>query len=227
MRLNKFLAAAGIASRRTSDELIASGAVRVNGIVARPGQSIDPTSDVVLLAGKRIKPSPIGSEPLTVILHKPVGVVSTMRDERGRPSVAALLPNSRQLFPVGRLDAETSGLLICTTDGDLARFLAHPSSGIERRYAVRVAGSLSPEAARRLGARSPRTSRDGATTFELVLKEGKNRQVRRMCAREGLRVVALARTRFGPIALGNLAPGRWRAPSKSERAKLDSMTKAR
>jgi 23S rRNA pseudouridine2605 synthase len=223
LRLNKFLAEAGIASRRKADELIVHGRVQVDGEPARPGQSIDMKRSVVLVDGRRVSNSP--SNSLIIVFHKPADVVTTMKDERGRRTVAHYLPKGSRFFPIGRLDAESTGILLCTNDGDVANRLMHPASGVPRTYIARTTGDLTPDAARLIGARDARRNRDGTTTFELTLREGKNRQVRRMCAQHGLRVLELKRTRFGPIRLDNLKPGQSRPLTASELRLLDTWLK--
>jgi len=153
-----------------------------------------------------------------------MGVVTTMHDERGRPSVGDLLrtalrsnPTSknRRLFPIGRLDAQTTGLLLCTSDGDLARRLAHPSFEVPRRYGVEVNGVPTPETLDALGAQHVRKTAHGAR-FEMTLTGGTNREIRRACAQHGLRVGALARVAYGPVELGSLKPGAHRALTEHE-----------
>jgi 23S rRNA pseudouridine2605 synthase len=218
IRINKYLADAGIASRRKADALIASGSVRVNGTPATAGMRVDPETDDIRIANKSIA---VPETPhKTVVLNKPAGVVTTMSDDRGRPTVADLMPKGRRLFPVGRLDADTTGVLLCTSDGALAQILTHPSHGIEKRYRATVSTEPSATSLKRLHAGAARRNSNGTFTIEIVLHEGKNRQVRRMCANEGLRVVALTRVSFGPIALNGLKPGTFRALSSAERAAL-------
>ena len=218
VRINKFLASAGVASRRKADELIAAGAVRVNGTKAQPGTLVDPDRDDVRVANRRVTTP--AAQHVTIVLHKPAGVVTTMSDERGRTTVADLMPKGRRLFPVGRLDAESTGVLLCTSDGALAQLLAHPSHGVEKRYRTTVSTEPSESSLRRLSAGPARRNPNGTFVFDIVLHEGKNRQVRRMCANEGLRVVALSRVCFGPISLGGLKAGKFRALSTAERAAL-------
>jgi 23S rRNA pseudouridine2605 synthase len=219
IRINKYLADAGIASRRKADELIALGSVRVNGKPASAGMRVDPETDDIRVANKSIAAP--ASPHKTVVLNKPVGVVTTMSDNRGRPTVADLMPKGRRLFPVGRLDAETTGVLLCTSDGALAQILTHPSHGVEKRYRATVSTEPSEASLKRLRAGAPHRNTNGTFTIEIVLHEGKNRQVRRMCANEGLRVVALTRISFGPIALNGLKPGKLRSLSSAERAALE------
>jgi 23S rRNA pseudouridine2605 synthase len=221
IRINKFLAGAGVASRRKADELIAAGAVRVNGKPATPGTMIDPDHDDVRVADKRIGAH--AAPHLTLVLNKPAGVVTTMSDDRGRRTVADLMPKGRRLFPVGRLDADTTGLLLCTSDGALAQVLSHPSHGVEKRYRATVSPEPSANSLRRLSAGPARRNPNGTFAIDIVLHEGKNRQVRRMCANEGLRVLALTRISFGPIGLSGLKPGKFRALTTAERAALQKL----
>jgi 23S rRNA pseudouridine2605 synthase len=224
VRLNKYIADCGVCARRKADELIASGQVTVDGRIATLGQSIDPANQVVALRGKRLAAPP--QEHVMLVLNKPRGVVTTMHDERGRPTVAHLLPKGRKLFPVGRLDAESTGVLLCTTDGAAAQCLTHPSFGVEKRYRVRIEGPLTDENRAALGAIAAKGDRDKTTTFDVVLHEGRNRQVRRMCAQRGLRVLDLQRISFGPVTLRGLAAGRTRQLSQAERAALDRIVRA-
>ena len=218
IRLNKYLADCGVAARRKADELIAAGTVRVNGRVARLGQVVDSDAEITV-QGKRVH-APT-KEHQTIVLNKPAGVVTTMRDERGRPSVAQFAPPGRRLFPVGRLDAQSTGVLLLTSDGELSRILTHPSFGVEKEYEVIARGDLNPKSAAALGASRTRKLADGSYSFRMTLREGKNRQVRRMCAQQGLRVVSLRRTRLGPVNLGDLKPGKTRplAPAEVEAIK--------
>src|SRR5450755_1148250 len=221
IRINKYLADAGVASRRKADELIAAGAVSVNGKAAAPGVAIDPERDDVRVNGKRIAGST--GHHVTLVLNKPAGIVTTMSDDRGRRTVGDLIPKGRRLFPVGRLDADTTGVLLCTSDGALAQMLLHPSHGVEKRYRATVSSEPSPSSLRHLHAGAPRRNPDGTFSMEIVLREGKNRQVRRMCANEGLRVVALTRISFGPVSLSGLKLGKFRPISGVERAALEKL----
>ena len=178
----------------------------VNGRRPAIGQLIDPGTDAVTVNGKRVRTEPF-SEQLTLVLHKPAGIITTMHDEHGRPSVAKLLPTTRRLFPIGRLDAETTGVLLCTTDGGLARVLSHPSSSIVKRYVVTARGTMPSSTISALGARDHERLPDGAHRFTIELTEGRNRQIRRMCAQAGLRVLSLVRTAYGPVRLGRLKIG--------------------
>jgi 23S rRNA pseudouridine2605 synthase len=222
MRLNKFLVSCNVGSRRAADALISAGKVLVNGQLGELGLAVNPARDVITVNGRRVRPD-VAEQRATLVLNKPAGVITTMRDERGRKSVAALLPRGQRLFPVGRLDAATSGVLLCTNDGELANVLLSPHSRVPRVYRVTTASALHKEAIAALGARGARTNLDGSTTFSLVLHEGRNRQVRRMCARQGLRITSLVRTQFGPVRLGKLALGCSRQLTRQERLELSQL----
>jgi 23S rRNA pseudouridine2605 synthase len=222
-RLQKVLARAGIGSRRTCDELIAAGRVLVNGLPARVGQRVDVARDVVLLDG-----APVGIMPGLVyyLLNKPEGVITTASDPEGRPTVMDLLPSSPRVFSVGRLDAATSGLLIMTNDGELAQIVAHPSNGVEKEYLAELDGDPSPAALRRLRegveiepgviTKPARVARRAPGLLRIVIHEGRNRQVRRMCEVVGYPVRRLVRTRIGPISDTRLQPGGYRELSQKE-----------
>jgi 23S rRNA pseudouridine2605 synthase len=225
-RVQKVLASLGFGSRRACEELIVEGRVRVNGERARLGRRIDLTADSVEVDGV-----PVGVRPGLVyyLLNKPVGVVTTATDPLGRRTVVELVPEHPRVFPVGRLDADTEGLLILTNDGELAQRLSHPSFGVDKEYLAQVEGKPSPGALRRL--REGVELEDGLTApasvasvspglLRLVIHEGRNRQVRRMCAAVGHPVVRLVRTRIGPLADRRLPPGRWRELSVAEVRKL-------
>lgn len=228
MRLNAFLARAGVASRRRADELIREGRVRVNG---RPGElgTVVGSKDVVEVDGRRV-----GRQPLVyVLLHKPAGVVTTARDPQGRPTVVALVDHETRVVPVGRLDADTTGALLLTNDGQLAHRLAHPRYGVPKVYEALVEGAPSDEALRALregleledGRTAPaevRVLRRGtkSTSLELTLHEGRKRQVKRMCAAVGHPVLRLHRSRYAGLGLGGLGPGRWRELASDEVAAL-------
>jgi 23S rRNA pseudouridine2605 synthase len=222
VRLNKYLADCGVGARRKADALIAAGAVTVDGRLAILGESVDPGKSLVRVRGAIVRrPS---AAHVTIVLNKPLGVVTTMHDERGRDSVARFMPQSgRRMFPVGRLDAQTTGVLLCTSDGDLCRLLTHPKFEVERRYRVRVRGEMSAEIKAALGARDVTRLPDGTYQFDLSLFEGKNRQVRRMCATLGLAVETLTRTRYGPVELRGLAPGKTRALTAAENSAMEQL----
>ena len=220
-RLQKVLARAGIGSRRVSEGLIADGRVTVNGEVAILGRRVDPEQDRVALDGV---PVVVDASIVHWLLNKPAGYVTTAHDTHGRPTVLDLVPDEPRVFPVGRLDLETEGLLVLTNDGDLAQLLTHPSHGVEKEYFVEVEGRPSPGALRMLrngvdlddGPTRPaqakilQESESGTTALTIVVKEGRKRMVRRMCAAVGHPVVRLARTRIGPLRDPHLAPGTWR-----------------
>jgi 23S rRNA pseudouridine2605 synthase len=227
MRLAKYLAHAGVASRRAAERLIAEGAVHVAGELVR-----DPARDVeegarVEVQGRLLK----GPERRVVYaLHKPLGVLSTAHDPQGRPTVVDLIDARERLYPVGRLDRDSSGLILLTNDGALAHRLTHPSFEVPKTYRVSVAGGPLREGALRAlregvlledGPTRPACVRAlGPETIEIELREGRNRQVRRMCAAVGHPVTALARVRIGALRLGELEPGRWRRLSRGEIAAL-------
>lgn len=240
-RLQKVLAHAGIASRRACEQLIADGRVSVDGItVTEPGVRVDPLAQQIRVDGSRILTNP---ELITLMLHKPAGVVTTMEDPDGRPTVAQYgrdylaqhpeLPDSLRLVHVGRLDTETEGLLLLSNDGDLAHRLMHPSFEIAKTYVAIVEGQVEPWVPRKLRrgieledgeARADRvTVKDSGphgSIVEITLHSGKNRIVRRMLDAVGHPVTRLARTRLGPLRLGNLGPGETRALAAAEIAAL-------
>lgn len=221
-RLQKVLAAAGIGSRRACEELIAAGRVQVNGVPARLGRRVDPGSDRVEVDGVII-----GVRPGLVyyLLNKPAGAVSTASDPEGRPTVTALVPSEPRVFPVGRLDAATEGLLLLTNDGDLAHRMTHPSFGVEKEYLASVEGLPRPGAVRRLregvdlddGPTAPaKVSLVAPGVLRITIHEGRNRQVRRMADAVGHPVRRLVRTRIGPLRTGTLHPGEWRSLTQDE-----------
>jgi 23S rRNA pseudouridine2605 synthase len=224
--LQKVLARAGFGSRRASETLIEAGRVTVNGEVAILGRRIDPSTDRVEVDGI---PVAVRDDVVYYLLNKPRKVVTTARDPEGRSTVLDLVPLEPRVFPVGRLDYDTEGLLILTNDGDLAHRLTHPSRGVEKEYLVEVDGVPSRGALRRLregvelddgltapaGARLSE-SRGGTAAVELVIHEGRNRQVRRMLEAVGHPVRRLVRTRIGPVADRGLVPGAWRPLTRAE-----------
>ncbi|MGI8945620.1 MAG: pseudouridine synthase [Thermoleophilaceae bacterium] len=226
MRLAKYIAHSGVASRRAAEELIAAGRVTVGG--NRVG---DPALDVGEGSAVTVDGRAVAPEPREVhLLNKPAGVVSTASDTHGRPTVIELVPSTRRLYPVGRLDAGTSGLILLTNDGDLADRLTHPRYGVEKVYRVQVTPSPVPERALRTlregvaledGRTAPARARElRGGRIELAIREGRNRQVRRMCEAVGHRVVALERVAFGPLRLGTLGPGDSRELSAAEVERL-------
>ena len=240
-RLQKVLAHAGVASRRACEQLIADGRVSVDGItVTEPGVRVDPLAQEIRLDGSRILTNP---ELITLMLHKPAGVVTTMEDPEGRPTVAQYgrdylaehpeLPDSLRLVHVGRLDTETEGLLLLSNDGELSHRLMHPSFEIAKTYVAIVEGQVEPWVPRKLRrgieledgeAKADRvTVKDSGprgSIVEITLHSGKNRIVRRMLDAVGHPVTRLARTRLGPLRLGNLRPGQTRLLSGEEIAAL-------
>jgi 23S rRNA pseudouridine2605 synthase len=220
MRLNAYLARAGVASRRKADELIKAGRVRVNG---EPGElnTFVESRDVVEVDGERVEKQALAY----VLLHKPPGVVTTVSDPQGRPTVVELVEHEVRVVPVGRLDADTTGALLLTNDGPLAHRLAHPRYGVEKVYEVETWRPLGDDALRLLaegvelddGRTSPaRVQRLGPGTFELVLHEGRNRQVRRMVEAVGNRVRRLHRRVYAGLDVDRLGPGEWRELSADE-----------
>lgn len=237
MRLNKYLSHAGIASRRAADELIRRGRVRVDGVVVRELATTVPDDARVEVNGAAIT---LPTRHTYVALNKPVGVMSTMRDPERRRTVVDLLPRAYgRVVPVGRLDYDTSGLLLCTDDGDLAHRLTHPRYGVDKTYRAVVRGRLTPEDVRRLqeGVRTPEfraaqaklrvvaTQRD-SSVIDLTIHEGRNRQVRKMLESLDHPVVALERIRFGPLRLGPLPPGHSRTLTEREVASLRAHAEA-
>jgi len=224
MRLAKFLATAGVASRRASEEIVRAGRVTLDGqTVTDPAREVGP-QDVVALDGK---PVPHGqAERVVYALNKPAGVVSTARDPQGRPTVVTMVPQTERLYPVGRLDIDTTGLILLTNQGELAHRLTHPRFEVEKTYRAVVGGpAVDERALRRLregieledGRTAPaRVRRVSADTIEITIHEGRKRQVKRMCEAVGHPVKRLERIAFGPLELGELPRGRWRRLSEEE-----------
>jgi len=232
MRLAKYLAHAGVASRRSAETLIAAGRITVAGeIITDPARDVDEHSHVAL-DGKLLK----GPEPRVLFaLNKPVGVVSTAHDTHGRRTVIELVPTAGlRLYPVGRLDIDSSGLILLTNDGELANRLTHPRFQVPKTYRAKLRDSpirndalqaLRAGVALEDGRTAPaRVRRLGSDTIELTIHEGRNRQVRRMCEAVGHPVLELQRTRFGPLALDGLAPGAHRRLGAAEVARLRELT---
>lgn len=232
MRLQRALARAGVRSRRAAESLIEAGRVRVNGRVAKLGSSADPETDRITVDGKPVRPA----QEAWIALHKPVGHVVSRTDAEGRPTVFALVPRVPGLTYVGRLDAMTGGLLLLTTDGEAVNRLTHPRYEVEKTYRVRVHGRTSAEIRTQFGRPVPidgrpvavrrvtvRPADGGSTDIQLVLTEGRNRIVRRMCEALGLKVERLTRLAHGPVRLGRLAPGVWRHLTPREIAALRAL----
>ncbi len=229
-RLQKVLARAGLGSRRSCEELIDAGRVRVNGQRADLGRRVDPAVDLVEVDGV-----PVGVAPGLVhyLLNKPLGVVSTASDPQGRRTVVDLVPDEPRVFPVGRLDADTEGLLLLTNDGALTHRLTHPSFGVDKEYLARVEGRPTAGELRRLregvdlddGPTAPaRVSRVAPDLIRITIHEGRNRQVRRMFEAIGHPVVRLVRHRIGPLTDKKLRPGQWRELTQDEVRALERAT---
>jgi 23S rRNA pseudouridine2605 synthase len=221
-RLQKVLAALGHGSRRTCEGLIAEGRVKVNGAVAVLGRRVEVDRDIVEVDGHQVSVKP---GLVYYLLNKPRGVVSTASDPQGRPAVVSMVPDEPRVFPVGRLDIDTEGLLLLTNDGELTHRLTHPSFGVDKEYLVHVEGDVKAAALRQL--RSGVELDDGLTApatvsllapgmIRIVIHEGRNRQVRRMCDAIGHPVHRLVRVRIGPLRDTSLGPGSWRPLSLRE-----------
>lgn len=231
IRLQKLLSEAGVASRRKAEELILAGKVRVNGFVAGIGDRADPKADRITVDGK---PLEIGSRKIYLMLHKPRGYITTMSDEMGRKCVAELVRDvPGRVFPVGRLDRESEGLLLMTNDGEFANSMMHPSRHVPKIYRVTVRPSVTDD---QLTCLSTGVVIDGRKTapavvrvlsqepdrvvLEITLREGRNREIRKMCEQLGLEVARLRRTAFGSLKLGMLATGKWRSLTEEEVKRL-------
>lgn len=245
MRVQKFLARAGVASRRGSENLMTAGRVRVNGqVVTELGSKVDPHVDTVTVDGREVR---LADGSVYLMLNKPAGYVTTMRDPGGRPCVAELVPSDRYpgLFPVGRLDRDTTGLLLFTTDGEAAQRLLHPSYEKDKHYVALVEGVIGRDERRALergitlddGPCAPakvefiergdprattlaRTGGDGTSLVGLTIHEGRKHQVKRMLSAVGHEVIALHRDTFGPLALSGVGPGQWRMLTDAEQEAL-------
>lgn len=227
-RLQKILSAAGVCSRRQAETYLQAGRVTVNGRPAGLGDKADPERDIIALDGALI------GKPKTftyIMLHKPRGYVTTLSDDRGRPTVAQLIAGCPvRLWPVGRLDYDSEGLLLCTNDGALTQRLTHPSHQVEKEYLVRVSGDVdaalpiltAPMCLDGEPLAPAQVSRLSPDRLRVVIHQGKNRQVRRMCAAAGLEVLRLKRVREGSITLGNLPCGEWRFLTEHEIATLQA-----
>lgn len=233
-RLQKFMAEAGVASRRACEELIRQGRVTVNGETASLGRSVEPEQDRVELDGKPVQRE---QRRTVILLYKPRGVVSTSSDPEGRRTVQDYFREiPERLYNVGRLDLNSEGLLLMTNDGALANRLTHPRYGVDKTYYAVCDGRLTASEAAKLtngieledGMTAParvdavRTTQRGDTSFLITIHEGRNRQIRRMLEAVGHRTLRLKRERFGPLSLGTLAPGEWRKLSDEEIKKLEN-----
>ena len=226
-KLHKVLARAGLGSRRSCEVLIEHGRVKVDGAVASLGARIDTAQATVEVDGVVIGVRP---DLVHYLLNKPAGVVATASDPQGRPAVVDLVPSEPRVFPVGRLDLDTEGLILLTNDGDLTHRLTHPSFGVDKEYLVHVQGSPKPAALRALRAGvvlddgpavAKRVSLMAPDLLSITIHEGRNRQVRRMCDAVGHPVLRLVRTRIGPLADRKLPPGAWRPLTPTEVRRLE------
>lgn len=235
MRLQKYLADCGVASRRKSEELIQQGKVRVNGRVAMIGDKVNPKKDDITVSGKKI----VKSKQYTyIVLHKPRGFITTMSDEMGRKCVAELVKDVKvRVYPVGRLDRDSEGMLLMTNDGEFANAMTHPTKHVPKTYRVTVRPSITDEQITALTTgimidgrmTAPAevrilTREEGRVVLEIILYEGRNRQIRKMCEALGLEVARLKRTAIGTIKLGMLPQGKWRELTDDEVHKLMSNT---
>ena len=237
VRLQKFLADCGVASRRKAEEMIESGAVRVNGARASLGEKVVPARDKVTVRGKRVVPT---AKHVYLMLHKPRGYITTMQDEMDRRCVAELVKEvGVRVYPIGRLDRESEGLLLMTNDGAFAQLMSHPSRHVPKTYRVTVrptitedqinalAGGVVVEGKRTAPAEVRILQREeGRVVLEIILYEGRNRQIRKMCQELGLEVARLKRTAIGNVKLGMLKTGDWRLLSDQELSSLNSIAKA-
>ncbi|MDP9024905.1 MAG: rRNA pseudouridine synthase [Candidatus Eremiobacteraeota bacterium] len=231
VRLNKYIAQAGLASRRRADQLIAYGKVRINGRVCRELGTIVQPGDKVDVSGT---PVAVKDDVAYLVMHKPVGVMTTMRDPQGRRTIVELIPKKMpRVVPVGRLDYDTAGVLLLTNDGELANRLMHPRFGVDKTYRATISGRLSPEDIKRLHdgvavdahkASSAKVRvvsvRAGYSVVDVTIHEGRNRQVRKMFENLGHPVLTLVRLRFGPVSLGDLGLGRTRPLTPKELSAL-------
>lgn len=240
IRLQKFFTDCGIMSRRAAENEITAGKVTVNGTVAEIGQKIDPQNDIVVYMGRQIVYPDVNRRATYIMLNKPIGYVTTMSDEKSRKTVSELVSDvGRRIYPVGRLDMYSEGLLIMTDDGEFANKLMHPSHMITKTYKLRVKGALSeedtvkftlpmeidgynlkPVKAKLIA--SGDVSKDGtvSSSLRIILSEGRNRQIRKMCEQLGFTVLSLKRIAIGKLKLGDLPVGKWRALTDEEIAYL-------
>ena len=225
-RLQKLISAAGVASRRQAERLISEGRVKVNGGIAALGQSADPEIDEITVSGT---PLPAPGQLRYLMLNKPRGYVTTLSDEKGRPSVAELVRGvGTRVYPVGRLDLNSDGLLLLTNDGALAHAVMHPRAEVKKTYRTVVLGDVetalpllrAPMEIDGYRIRHAEVARSGENVLDITIHEGRNRQVRKMCAAAGLRVQRLTRISEGPLRLGGLKPGAWRELTAEELAAL-------
>ncbi len=233
IRISKYFTDCGVLSRRAADAAVEAGEVKVNGIPAVVGQKVTPGVDEVVWKGRRVT-LPTTAQKLTVMLNKPRGYLTTMSDDKGRHTVAELVADAGvRLYPIGRLDMDSDGLLLLTNDGELANRLSHPSHAVEKVYLAYVGGRVTTEQMENMTrpieidgrptapARVRKAAFNGVeTALEVTIHDGRNRQVRRLCEREGLRVRKLTRVAEGTLLLGNLDEGHWRKLTEKEIRKL-------
>ena len=233
VRLQKMLADCGVASRRKSEELIRNGQVKVNGKVAEIGDKVDPYSDKVYVRGKRVTAA-AKPKHRYIMLNKPRGYVTTMSDERGRKCIAELIEDiEERVYPIGRLDKDSEGLLLLTNDGEFANHIMHPKKHVNKVYRVTVRPTITEEMVEKLqtgivldGRKTAPaqvrvvTKQEGRVVLEIVIREGRNRQIRRMCESLGLEVARLKRTQIGTVKLGGLKQGMYRDLSADEVKRL-------
>ena len=233
VRISKYFTDCGVMSRRAADAAVERGEIKVNGITAELGQKVTPGVDVVTWKGKKII-LPVTPAKLTIMLNKPRGYLTTLSDDKGRHTVAELVADAGvRLYPVGRLDMDSDGLLILTNDGDLANLLSHPSHNVDKVYLAYVDGHVTAEQMNNMtlpieidgkmtsSARVRKAAYNQVeTALEVTIHDGRNRQVRRLCEREGLYVRKLTRVAEGPLLLGDLDEGKWRRLTASEVRKL-------
>ncbi len=227
IRLQKYMSECGAASRRASEELIKAGKVKVNGRKASLGDKINAKRDIVTVSGKRIS---LEKNTVTIMLNKPRGYITTVSDELGRKTVMDLVGDiNERIYPVGRLDKDSQGMLIMTNDGELANYLMHPSNNIKKRYIVTVKGNSNDEAVEKLrngvlidGVKTAPAminileSKSDRQMIDFTLAEGKNREIRKMCSEVGLEIMRLKRVAIGDLKLENLPIGKWRQLSDNE-----------
>ena len=238
IRLQKHLSACGIASRRKAEELIDAGKVRVNGRVATLGDKVDPKRDKVTVRGKNVVAV---TQKVYIMLHKPRGYVTTMSDEFDRKSVADLVKDvGVKVFPVGRLDRDSEGLLIMTNDGEFANSITHPSKHVNKTYRVTVGGAVDDDQIKKLcegiiieGKKTlpcdvfVTERREDRTILNFIIHEGRNRQIRKMCDAVGLKVLRLKRTEIAGVKLGGLKSGAWRDLNERELTRLNNISKSK
>ncbi len=228
IRLQKYFTDCGVLSRRAAEEEIKAGKVKVNGLVAQLGDKIDPDQDTVEYRGKKIMPKK-ENDFVYILLNKPCGVVTSAKDEKGRTCVTDLVKCGRRVYPVGRLDLNSQGLILMTDDGELTNKLTHPRHEIPKIYEVDVVGKVTTEQLHTLNSSMTVdgyillpvktefvSKNDKFTTLRMTLYEGRNRQIRKMCEQVGLKVAKLTRIAIGSITLGALAAGKWRYLTSSE-----------